>query len=464
MGSGFLAAAVVLVVIGWRLAVRETTWRAMAPALALAVALVAAGLATHVDVAWHQDLKAKTAHDFFFSIVHSLQWPMRDRDWAAVVMWLPWALVAWCVARKTADAAGQTILALGGWVLVQVFATAYARGAGADYPASRYMDTLVFGAMANACALGWLLTQRASATARANRPFFAWVVIALAWVATLASGLHEITDRNLYAELPDAKRYYIKAEGHMRRYLGTNDPKQLAYPDIPFPSADGLVERLGHSSLRALMPLPIRTPLKLTPAGEAPAFQENDARGSDVERPPRAGMSPQTPPLDWTKSWGSFTAEKGAGAVGTWRSAPLAATLRGWLKFETAGQVGDPNEGVLLELRDARTDALLARIRPDRVPGEAWRSAYVRAPREPFVVVAEDRHAARWLAFSGPSEMGALSYFAWRATKRGLFLVYFAAAATLALTAVALASRRRRDGAAPANASESSSAAGARVA
>jgi hypothetical protein len=343
-------------------------------------------------------------------------------------------------------------------VLVQVFATAYARGKGADYPASRYMDTLAFGAMANAVALAWLLKGPRDQEIKGlnnqagfpgRRRFVPWsfgllVFLAAGWVATLTFGLHEVTVRNVGTELPDAKKYYVKAEGHMRRYLGTNDPKQLAYPDIPFPSADGLVERLAKPSLRALMPLPIRAPLPLKPAGEALAFVENDARGSDPEKPPRAGLSPQTPPLDFAPSWGSFNAAgKGAGELGVWRSAPLQPILRGWLKFETAGQTGDPNEGVLLELRDAQTDALLARIRPDRVPGESWRAAYVRTPQQPFVVVANDRHAARWLAFSGPSEMGALSYWAWRATKRGLLLLYAATAATVGLAAMATRQRMR---------------------
>jgi hypothetical protein len=189
MGSGFLAAAVVLMVIGWRLLRRDAAFREIRPTLAAMAGLVALGALTRVDVPWHADLKAKTVHDFVFSIVHSLEWPHRERHWAAAILWAPWVLVAWAVAQgrrappdradhAPAPAAGriatpldaaQAILALGGWVLIQLAATAYARGVGADYPASRYMDTLVFGAMANAAALGWLLTPEASAPAGRSR-------------------------------------------------------------------------------------------------------------------------------------------------------------------------------------------------------------------------------------------------------------------------------------------------------
>ena len=422
MGSGFLAAAVVLLVLGWKYWRGERRWSELWPTAALMAALVAVGLATRVEVEWHQKLKATTVHDFAFSIIHSLQWPLREQHWAAVVLWLPWLLVAWRVLktpvasrrfgeqRDASTAAtsrsSQAIVALGGWVLVQIVATAYARGAGADYPASRYMDTLVFGAAANAVALGWLLSARVAL--QATR--IAHVIIAMAWIVTLGFGLREVCERNFRHELPDAKKYYIKAEGHMRRYLATNDRKQLAHPDIPFQSADALVERLARPSLRQLMPLPIRAPLPMpqdASASTAGGFESNNGIDADVENPPRRGLSPSTPPLDYTVTWGSFD---GAGVdrngPRTWKSAAITPTLDGgWLKFETAGTLSAQRSGVTLELRDAATDQLLTRVSPNRVPGDSWRAAYVRTPEKPFVVAAADSSAAEWLWFSPPVEM-----------------------------------------------------------
>ena len=203
MGSGLLAAAVVIVVVAFRILRCDTTLRSAWPTLALCAALVAVGAATRVEVDHHAHMKVKTLHDFFFSLLHSLQWPVPSGyDGLAIILWLPWFLVAMSVLRRRADFSppatvhlAQTITALGGWVLVQLLATAYARGAGADFPASRYMDTLTFGAMVNALCLAWLLRSPASSawshTLRLSSfrltPLRA---LSLAWLVTFLFGAH----------------------------------------------------------------------------------------------------------------------------------------------------------------------------------------------------------------------------------------------------------------------------------
>jgi hypothetical protein len=470
MGSGLLAAAVVITVVTWRVLVRrDTSFRASWPTLAFMAVIVVGGLLIYVEVPWHQEMKARTLRDFYVSIVHSLQWPHRGADWAAAILWLPWLLVMWrvviaptalrprrrAVSPSPPDApvnndgapaallrAGEVIAALGGWAVIQAVAMAYARGAGAGYPASRYMDTLAFGTTANALALGWLLmTRPASRTARVT-----CYALGLAWVATLAVGLRTVAQVTFAFELPDAKKYYIKAEGHMRRYLATNNPHELAHPGIPFPSADGLVERLANPHLRKLMPLPIRAALPMTADSSATAsgFEENNAVRANWENPPRRGLTPQTTPLDDTSTWGSHAAAETAGdARHTWRSQPITAQLGGWLKFETAGDVSSTGK-VRLELHDAKSGAVLATVAPSRRAGDTWRAAYVRAPREPFIVVATDASPAEWLAFSPPVEMGTLSYWAWQATRHGRLLLYLAALASAVIALLAWTTRTER--------------------
>ena len=459
MGSGLLAPAVVIVVLVFRLLRRESSLRTAWPALVLSAALVAAGALTRVEVDYHAHMKAKTLHDFAFSLVHSLQWPVPEgRDALAAILWLPWFLAAGRVLRSRAGPRpalgpsassalslstpghlGPILVALGGWVLVQLLATAYARGAGAGFPASRYMDTLTFGTMVNGLCLAWLLTaippRLPRSPARLLRRFP--IILAAAWSLTLAYGLHDLVTRNLAEEMPSARRYYDHAEAYLRGYLATDDPAQLAFPDIPYPSAGGLIDRLDHPCIREVMPAVVRAPLPLTPAQSA-GFPANHVSALAPLAAPRHGLSPATPPLPSKPTWGSFDPATGPAATGAWTGTPLTATLGAWLKFETAGHLGESPATLALELRDARTHALLASVRPSKVPGDTWRAAYVRAPRDPFVVVARDADATRWFAFSAPVEMGHLSYVAWRATRNGLFLAQLAAA-TAAVLAASLA-------------------------
>ena len=455
MGSGFLASALIFAAVAWRWLRGDTTARDAWPTLVVTAALVAVGMLTRVEVDYHEHMKAKTVHDFVFCTVHNLQWPVPRGDawWAALVLWLPWAIVAWRALRERGLVArvAQPIAALGGWVVLQVLATAYARGANGDFPAPRYMDTLAFGMVANALALGWLCSLAASKRSEDGGTVSRFASIAraalgAAWLAVLAVGLWQVTPLATTDGLPDNKRYFHNAEAYVKAYLVTNDRADLLHDDIPYPGADSLIERIGRPSLRTLMPVSVRPPLPLI--GNGPAFLENRAALRDLENhPPRRGLSVATAPLASHPTWGSFGAN-GAAATGEWRSAPLVATLGGWLKLETAGQLGEP--GVSLALCDARTGALLADVRPTKVPGDAWRAAYVRAPRAPFVVVARDESATRWLAFSAPVEMSNLSHAAWVLVKNGQLLAICAAVACallgLAAFAIARGERTRETG------------------
>jgi hypothetical protein len=455
MGSGFFAAAMVLCLEVFRLGRRHTTLRAAWPTLALTLALIVVGLLTRVEVDYHQGLKARDAHDFLFTILHSLQWPApRAYTWLALVLWLPWVITTWRVVRDPRESpAGLALVGLGGWVLAQILATAYARGAagtGGDFPATRYMDTLALGTAVNALALGWFAQRPANSeqrpetleiiirTKRHSRVFgLSSLVLGLfriSWFGVFAWGVFDLAHLAIAIEMPDVKRFYVQAEAHMKGYLATSDPAQLAFENIPYPSGAGIIERLSHDSLRRRMPASIRAPLALKPAPNAdPIFVENRASQLTLDTAPRRGLSPATGALASHPTWGTFGAS-GPGATGEWSSAPLTAPLAGWLKFETAGDLG--RDGVALELRDAKTNALLAKVAPTKIPGDSWRTAYVRAPRTPFVVVARDESTARWMAFSAPVEMSEWSYVAWRCAKHGA-LVAEVAAATAALLGLA---------------------------
>jgi len=323
------------------------------------------------------------------------------------------------------------------------------------------MDTLAFGMAVNALALGWLgsrfVSSKFSGTeaplprpstpfepempARPRRSSKAFGVLAIAWVGVLGWGLYEITALTLKDSLPENERYFREAEAHTRAYLVTGDRANLAFDDIPYPNADLLIERVTRPSLRPLLPVSVRPPLAVQPATVA-GFLENRAPHLRLNEAARHGLSPTTSPLASLPTWGSFAAE-GAASNAEFKSAPLTAVFGGWLRFETAGQFGQ--QGLSLELHDARSGARLAVVQPGKRSEATWRPTYIRAPRQPFVIVARDTDAHRWFAFSAPVEMTAVSYWSWRIVQQAAPITWVAGgvAALLGLMGFAQYFKRR---------------------
>ncbi len=449
MASGFLTALIVapLAALRWRAGASNA--RAAAPTFLVCALAVAAGFLTRVTVAGHDPLRAHSASDFIFTIVRALGWPTFESPlgWLALLLWLPWLWLGIRLAEDRqirAERFPPMLFGLGGWVGLQILATAYARGDGGPAPASRYVDTLVAGMAVNGLALAWLLQHRAALGPAARRGL---VAAGVAWALLLASGAAMQVDEIWSHELGAARLNFYYCEQNVRHFLVTGDRAFLAHDEIPYPSAAVLLERLALPEIRRILPSTVRLPLPLAAAPGAAGFVQADNRHPQSAPPvpgnPPAGLSPRAPPLDQAVTWGSYSAA-GPTAAGPWRSLPLRATLRGWLWFIVAGDADSP--GSELALRDPDTGRLLAQLRPDRHPGDTWRSAYVRAPAGPFVVTAQEKDPGRWLAFSQPVEVGELSYRSWRAMKQGFFLAELAAgsAALLGLLAAASAVWRPR--------------------
>ncbi|MBL9203254.1 MAG: hypothetical protein JNL39_22295 [Opitutaceae bacterium] len=260
MASGFLAAFTVLLVVGWRTARREVPWRAAWPTLAACATIVAIGLAIRVAPEGHSHMRAASVGGFLLSTLHSLEWPLRGAPWAGLILWLPWGVAAWRALAGRADRAGQVIAALGLWVIGQILAAAYARGAGGDYPSSRYMDTLAVGLFVNALALARLLPR--VTLPRAAR--WALRTGAVAWLAIFGTGLVTHLASVARFDLPASRRYYDRAEANVAAYVATGDRRHLAGPDVPHPDPDALARWLDHPGIRAALPVPLRTSAEMS--------------------------------------------------------------------------------------------------------------------------------------------------------------------------------------------------------
>ncbi|HEY5229178.1 MAG TPA: hypothetical protein VIJ19_11595 [Opitutaceae bacterium] len=444
MASGLLAAAVVAGLVGFRLLRDKVGIRHVAPALVVCGMALAIGLMSQVDVPGHASLRAKGAQDLLLTLVRSLEWPARDTPVIAAVIWLPWAwltvLVLW--RSKSMDRpVARLLVGLGGWVFLQLLASAYARGAGGPLPASRYIDTLATGAVVNAMALGWIWKVRAPSKAIG----LSVALLCATWACAFTAGIRAQMRTILSGDLPWVGTHHRSCEATVLGYIATGDAKRLWDGDVPYPDPAGFAERISHPELQALLPTSVRAPLAILPERVAGGFVRFDGRqalGAPLlpasPGEPR-GVSISTPTLKDRVTWGSFGAVNGA----EFSSSQLSAR-GGWLKFMVAGQLG--REGVSLELHDSATGVLIEKVTPNLVPGDTWRSTYVPTPDNPFVVVARVSGPQDWMAFSEPVEMGTFSFWSWWAVRRGLPLAEAGAAAAVAIGLLGLGSASRGRG------------------
>jgi hypothetical protein len=437
MASGLFAAAIVVGLLAVRLWRGEVAWKLAAPAFVLSATVVVIGWFAHVTVPYHEVYKAHNLQDFGMTMVRGLAWPATGVPWLGVMLWWPWCWHIWALLAhgKSDDRAFDYSLAgLGAWVLLQIAAIAYARGSGGPPPESRYVDTLAFGMVINA----FIAVRAWHGRTRGMAARIVLAAAGLAWALTAAAGIFHETRSSILQGLEPYKGYRFYCVQNVHNYLASGDEAYLRHNEIPYPGTAGLLERMNIPALKALLPASVRLDLPLAPATLSGPFRVYDSRAPEetIARRARspanapAGLSTRTPALSNAVTWGSFPAA-GPPVPGTWESNPVRASIGGWLRFQVAGQAGEP--GIALELRDASDHRLLADVRTDRVPGDSWRSAYVKAPNSEFIVLARAAEPGKWLAFSRPVEMGTLSYWAWRAVKKGRLIAEIAGGAAILL-------------------------------
>lgn len=395
VGSGPLCAVAVI------LAAALSIWRFPAlagqqlPVLLTGGAVSAIGLFFRLRV--QAPLGAQTLHFFFQSMMRTLSYPLIDDRWPALLLWLPLLVLLGLWLAKRGVPAGEELFALGLGAFAAMHAPAigYARGASGAAPATRYFDLLALGAIANALA-AVLLVRRARATGSPLHPARALLA---AWICLAGVGGLGLLRRMLGTELPLVGAAVARQEKAMALYVRTGDagllrhdaPGDLSYPDERF-----LEEELALPFVRSVLPVALRVPLRLEPAGPTP-FSGSSLPG-DEEPPP---VQPVYSDL------GKFS----GGGSGPFESRPIHPTLP-YLRFALTGYFLGEGESLSLEGNE-RVDVSL----PES-PGAGWTALRVRRPEGAFRVVARDARPDAWFAFTAPVEEGWLSALAELARER----------------------------------------------
>jgi hypothetical protein len=415
MGSGFFFSIPVAIICAARL-LGAGRRRDDGITLGAAVAFAAVGWWSRPLAPWQGVLHAGGARDFLLYFAHCLAWPKPDWPWLGALVWLPWTVMAAGSLRSRLgreEPARNLVFAGGLWVLLQIVAVSYARGARGEAPATRYAEVFTLGVL-----FSYLSIPRAAAALRWRAP----VAVGAAWAAAVAGVALYQSGRIYRGTLPDTKADYSACERNIQGYLLTNDPAYLSKKpvhEIPFFAGEPLARVLAQPEIRKIMPAGVRPPVPLEAGGWLAGFHEG-------------GVGPLTPPLAPRRAWGSF-GSKGDGGPAFWESALIPASAFAFWRIDVAGALGMP--GTSLQVISGRTGAVIADIRSGGDAGGAWRAAYVRAPREPARVVARSDSPSTWFAFGAPVEMSWLSYWSMQLTGQGTHLL----AAGLALAAAAIA-------------------------
>ena len=260
--GGVITGAMVAGLSVLKLIADRRDWRRELAGVATGVAILAVGAAiASPPIAGHEPLRAHSVVEFLQALATNMAWPWIGERRAAVLMWLPVALLLVPLLRRPRSLTVNdcVTLAVSGWVILNGVAVAYGRGAGAPVPASRYMDFLSLGLIANLMALTALLDRLRRASARR----LAYGLLGL-WLALAAVGVDRLVART-GVELGHFRNFYASHTGSVRAFVVTGHREEFLAKrplyDLPFPDAPTLVGLLENPVFRRILPATLREPL-----------------------------------------------------------------------------------------------------------------------------------------------------------------------------------------------------------
>jgi hypothetical protein len=257
MASGFVTLVALAAGAGF-LAVKDKAHRRSFAVDAVCFALLsvaASGLLKTVD--YHQGLKAQGAADFAAALGKSLAWPLVEDPMLAPLLYAPLLVLAVRVfCAPSPPSRGEAfVLALGGWVVLEAAAMAYARGSGGEPPVSRYMDLLALGPVANFLSLVLLWGRLGGHQRRARIALFAALHL---WGLVFLGGLVHLCAVDVVPSLRFKRAADAEQLAKCRTFLETRRVEDLFDRErpwaTPYPDPRVLAALLVNPTLRRVLP------------------------------------------------------------------------------------------------------------------------------------------------------------------------------------------------------------------
>lgn len=253
MGGGMLAPAIAAGIGALRLARRRDAHGVATLASGIVLALLGWWMLGR-SAGGGGPLHTPSAIMLVEALVRLLAWPS-PMVLVAALMHLPWLLVATrALLAREGRPVEISLAALGGWVLLQTLAIAFARGGSFSEIPPRYYDILMIGLSVNVFCLGILVRDHARKVAV--------LAAGVAWLMFVASGLWHF---NRPARLDPILAVHSGLQRGtlevVRDYIRTGDPAALsrdAFVAHHFPSIATMRRLLDNPRLRASLPSEIQ--------------------------------------------------------------------------------------------------------------------------------------------------------------------------------------------------------------
>jgi hypothetical protein len=273
-GSGFFTGPVLLVWSALALARRENgrwfpAWREKItrhlPTVIASILVLGVGLALIHRPENAAGQEASGIGEFLHGLGKHLAWPWQDSPWLGLLIWIPFFVLSFLTLLGSgADnwfRAARFTICLGGWILLQFIAMAYARGANAVGPVSRYEDFHLLGIATNTVALVLVVIHFTGSRRRAAA--FLLPAGTLLWGAATFSGLFMLVSWAWRVELPDYRAFGELRERNVARYIHEGDASvfegYVSRFHLPYDDLDVLKSWLANPAVVALLPPSFQT-------------------------------------------------------------------------------------------------------------------------------------------------------------------------------------------------------------
>jgi len=413
LASGFFALVVVVILKSYLMVVNRERSKEHLITLTISTILICLFSISFLLAPKHDTLYSRNLYEFLTALGKFLAWPWVDYPWLSLLVYLPFfTLIAGIVWRNQKPERSELfILAIGIWVITQILAAAFARGAGSGaHPIARYWELISFGILANLLCF-YILTQPNFGLSVFKR--YIWI-FANIWGLLIFVGMFDL----MVANIPAIQHHQNMSKEYVnftRTLLRNNyNLKAVVGYHSPYSFREQLVHFLALPGIRDILPFSLTITPEMISNQNDKTFVEEGLFGSYVQdscvefdrfsKSVRFDDNYHCSVHDY-QEW--VISSYGKGNMGRFVSDPIYIS-QPFMEMMVAGYLGESDLSLQLVTDDQKIPIT---AKSSKIIEKKWHPIYLKTPAKPFKIIAIDNRSDLWLAFSAPRGIGVLSFY-----------------------------------------------------